>query len=84
MHFHDDSVHDAGWETDFSLTVPASLRSGLYAAHLRCGDDEEFIPFVVRATPGQTSNRIAYRCPPPATWPMPTSTCPPTRRWRSC
>ncbi|MFG0233344.1 N,N-dimethylformamidase beta subunit family domain-containing protein [Achromobacter sp. 413638] len=63
MHFHDDSVHDAGWETDFSLTVPASLRSGLYAAHLRCGDDEEFIPFVVRATPGQTSNRIAYLVP---------------------
>ena len=63
MHFHDDSVHDAGWETDFSLTVPASLRSGLYAAHLRCGDDEEFIPFVVRATPGQTGNRIAYLVP---------------------
>ena len=46
-----------------SLTVPASLRSGLYAAHLRCGDDEEFIPFVVRATPGQTGNRIAYLVP---------------------
>ena len=80
---HDDSVHDAGWETDFSLTVPASLRSGLYAAHLRCGDDE-FIPFVVRATPEPDRQPHIAWCPPPATWPMPTSTCPPTRRWRSC
>ena len=43
--------------------MPASLRSGLYAAHLRCGDDEFIIPFVVRATPGQTGNRIAYPVP---------------------
>lgn len=63
MHFHDDAVHDAGWDTDFSLTVPESLPSGLYAAHLRSGDDEEFIPFVVRPVPGKTRNRIAYLVP---------------------
>ncbi|CAB5695801.1 N,N-dimethylformamidase beta subunit [Delftia tsuruhatensis] len=63
MHFHDDAVHDAGWDTDFSLTVPESLPSGLYAAHLRCGDDEEFIPFVVRPVPGRTRHRIAYLVP---------------------
>ncbi len=63
MHFHDDAVHDAGWDTDFALTVPESLPSGLYAAHLRCGDDEEFIPFVVRPVPGKTRNRIAYLVP---------------------
>lgn len=63
MHFHDDAVHDAGWDTDFSLSVPESLPSGLYAAHLRSGDDEEFIPFVVRPMPGKTRNRIAYLVP---------------------
>ena len=63
MHFHDDAVHDAGWDTDFSLTVPESLPSGLYAAHLRCGEDEEFIPFVVRPVPGKTRHRIAYLVP---------------------
>lgn len=63
MHFHDDAVYDAGWDTDFSLTVPESLPSGLYAAHLRCGEDEEFIPFVVRPVPGKTRHRIAYLVP---------------------
>ena len=41
-------------------------------------------PFVVRATPGQTGNRIAYLVPTASYMAMPTSTCPPTRRWRSC
>ena len=52
IHFHDDDLYDAGWETDFRYTVPPELRSGLYAARLRGGaggDQEEYIPFYVRA-----------------------------------
>ena len=82
MHFHDDSVHDAGWETDFSLTVPASLRSGLYAAHLRCGDARSSSPSWSAPRRARPATASPTWCPPPATWPMPTSTCPPTRRWR--
>lgn len=63
IHFHDDSVYDAGWDTDFTLEIPASLRSGLYAIHLTCDGDEEHIPFVVRAMPGSTRNRVAYLVP---------------------
>ena len=41
IHFHDDDVYDAGWEVDVSLTVPKNLKSGLYAARLRCGEGDD-------------------------------------------
>ena len=47
IHFHDDDFHDCAWETDFSFTVPESLKSGVYAARLRCGEHEDTIPFFV-------------------------------------
>ena len=47
IHFHDDDLHDCGWETDFSFTVPEGFRSGVYAARLTCGAHEDTIPFVV-------------------------------------
>ncbi len=50
IHFHDDDIDDAGWETEFSWTVPDNLRSGLYAARLNSPDDEDYIPFVLRAS----------------------------------
>src|SRR5690606_34397256 len=37
IHFHDDDIEDAGWETDFSWTVPADAVSGFYAARLQSG-----------------------------------------------
>jgi N,N-dimethylformamidase len=49
IHFHDDDIDDAAWETDFSFTVPETLPSGLYAARLRTPQDEDYIPFVIRA-----------------------------------
>ena len=54
--FHDDDVYDAGWDVDFELTIPDSMKSGIYAAHLLAGkerEDEEYIPFVVRPKPGK-------------------------------
>jgi N,N-dimethylformamidase len=50
IHFHDDDIHDAGWQVDVSLTVPKNLKSGLYAARLRCGknlEDEDYVPFAI-------------------------------------
>ncbi|MCY3702760.1 MAG: N,N-dimethylformamidase large subunit [Rhodospirillales bacterium] len=47
IHFHEDDLHDCGWETDFSFTVPADLRSGAYAVRLRCREHEDMIPFFV-------------------------------------
>ena len=48
IHFHDDDLEDAGWAVDFELTVPASMRSGFYAARLKAGEDEDYLPFFVR------------------------------------
>lgn len=62
MHFHDDDIYDAGWEVDFALTIPATLQSGLYAVRLRAGDEEDYIPFVVKPAPGK-EQKIAFLLP---------------------
>ena len=59
IHFHRDDLEDAGWDVDFALTIPADLPSGIYAAWLRAGDDEDYLPFTVRPPRGTTRSRIA-------------------------
>ena len=63
MHFHDDDLEDAGWQVDFAWTLPAGLKSGVYAARLRTGDDEDPIPFFVHPPQGQPSADIAFLAP---------------------
>jgi N,N-dimethylformamidase len=66
IHFHDDDVYDAGWEVDFSLTVPKRLKSGLYAARLRCGDTadtEDYVPFAVLPPRGEVTAKICFLLP---------------------
>ncbi|CAN5513102.1 large subunit of N,N-dimethylformamidase [soil metagenome] len=62
MHFHDDDLYDAGWETDFTLTIPPTMPSGLYAARLDADGGQEYIPFTVGPAPGQ-EQRIALVLP---------------------
>ena len=62
IYFHDDDLYDAGWEVDFELTVPGNLRSGVYAARLRSGKAEEYIPFVVLPRRGREA-KIAFLLP---------------------
>ncbi|HEX6868033.1 MAG TPA: N,N-dimethylformamidase beta subunit family domain-containing protein, partial [Candidatus Limnocylindrales bacterium] len=59
IHFHRDDLEDAGWGADFELTVPADLPSGIYAAWLQAGDDEDYLPFTVRPPRGTTRSSIA-------------------------
>ena len=66
IHFHDDDLYDAGWETDFTYAVPAETPSGLYAARLRGGgaaDQEEYVPFYVRAPAGDVAADIVFLAP---------------------
>jgi len=63
IHFHDDDLADACWETDFTFTVPAGLRSGVYAAHLQAGEHEDYVPFTVRPPRGCTTAKIAVVLP---------------------
>ncbi len=55
IHFHDDDLYDCAWEPDFTLEVPADAPSGIYAARVRSGEDEDRIPFVVRPRRGTAS-----------------------------
>jgi N,N-dimethylformamidase len=60
IHFHDDDLHDCGWETDFTFTAPAGLRSGVYGMQLSCGAHSDVIPFYLRAAPGQPTAKIVF------------------------
>ncbi|MDX8482559.1 hypothetical protein RFN28_29475 [Mesorhizobium sp. VK24D] len=62
IHFHEDDLNDAGWETDFKATFPETTPSGIYAAKITQGDQVEHLPFFVRPTEGST-NRILFLAP---------------------
>jgi N,N-dimethylformamidase len=55
IHFHDDDLDDAGWQTDFTLIVPAGLPSGAYAARLTGGSAECHVSFFVRPPRSRTA-----------------------------
>jgi N,N-dimethylformamidase len=59
LHFHDDDLYDAGWETDFEYTLPGDLKSGVYAARLRADGDESYVTFFVRPPPGKARAKLA-------------------------
>ena len=63
IHFHDDDLHDCGWKTDFTYTVPDDLPSGAYAARLTCGEHEDMIPFFVRPRLGHRSAPVCVLVP---------------------
>ena len=63
IHFHDDDIADSGWETDFALTVPQGLKSGIYAARLVAGEQSDHIPFVVRAPRGTATADALFLMP---------------------
>ncbi len=55
VHFHEDDLYDSDWETDFTLKVPDTWESGVYAAYLRSEDDDRefYVPFMLRASKGK-------------------------------
>lgn len=53
IYFHDSALIDSGWKTDFEFRVPSGLRSGIYAAKLKHGASEDYIPFYV--VPGKSA-----------------------------
>ena len=60
IHFHDDDLYDAEWDTDFTYEVPADLRSGVYAVRLRTDGDESYVTFFVRPPRGTTTAKLAF------------------------
>ncbi|MCA0245103.1 MAG: N,N-dimethylformamidase large subunit [Proteobacteria bacterium] len=60
IHFHDDDLHDCGWEDDFSFTIPKEMKSGIYGMQLTCGPHRDVIPFFVRPQMGKPQARVCY------------------------
>lgn len=56
IHFHEDDLDDAGWQTDFCVDIPATARSGVYAVELVLSKSKtmDLVPFIVRPTPSTT------------------------------
>ncbi|XXK32537.1 N,N-dimethylformamidase beta subunit family domain-containing protein [Rhodobacteraceae bacterium nBUS_24] len=63
IHFHEDSLSDAGWEPSFEWTVPDDLSSGIYAAKLTAGDETDYLPFAVLPPKGTSTAEIAVLMP---------------------
>ena len=63
IHFHDDDLYDANWETSFSLTVPSELHSGLYAVRLHAKEAEFYVPFCILPPRGKPTERVAFLLP---------------------
>ncbi len=60
IHFHDDDLYDAEWDTDFTYEIPADLRSGVYAVRLAAEDDEWYVTFYVRPKRGTATAKLAF------------------------
>src|SRR5260221_8449687 len=60
IHFHEDDIADARWQTDFAFTVPDDLRSGCYAAWLTAGEARFQIAFFFRPPKGKAGADIVY------------------------
>ncbi|KAF5608647.1 uncharacterized protein FSUBG_4575 [Fusarium subglutinans] len=65
IHFHEDDLDDACWDTNFSVTLPEALRSGVYAVEVESvnGSAKDTIPFFVRptkTTSQQSGAEVAY------------------------
>ncbi len=57
--FHDDALTDCHWEPSISWTPETSLRSGVYALKITCGDTVDRIPVIVR--PDKPRAKIAVQ-----------------------
>ena len=63
IHFVDDSLYDCEWDADFELDVPDGTPSGLYAARLTSGDQEDHITFIVRPPRDRATASLALLIP---------------------
>jgi len=61
IHFHDDDVEDMRWDKSFTWSLADDLRSGIYAAYIKAGDEEDYIPFFV--SDRKAKEKIAFLVP---------------------
>ncbi|EOO00573.1 putative large subunit of -dimethylformamidase protein [Phaeoacremonium minimum UCRPA7] len=60
IHFHEDDLDDAGWETDLTIKIPSTCRSGVYAVEIETIDGRranDSITFFVRPSESDWTQR---------------------------
>ena len=60
IHFHDDDLYDAGWDTSLEFAVPEDALSGAYAVRLEAEGEPFYVMFFVRPPRGTASAPIAF------------------------
>ena len=63
IHFHQDDLYDAGWDTTVTATLPDDLPSGIYAFRVRSAAGEDRVPFFVRPAVGARTADVAMLMP---------------------
>lgn len=56
LQFHDDAMIESGWDYDLEFTLPADLKSGVYAVRLEAGEARERWPLFVRGPVGESAD----------------------------
>jgi N,N-dimethylformamidase len=56
IHFHEDDLEDAGWQTGVEVTIPSDTQSGVYAARIGARGAIDRIPFFVRPAAGAAAD----------------------------
>ncbi|WOI57837.1 N,N-dimethylformamidase beta subunit family domain-containing protein [Palleronia sp. LCG004] len=60
IHFHEDDIHDCGWETDLEIALPEGMESGVYGVAMSQGGAEDIVPFFVAPPKGTRNARVCY------------------------
>ena len=66
IHFHDDDMDNANWDTDLVLKIPESIKSGVYAVRLRTekGEgSESYIPLFIKPKEGTSTADALFLAP---------------------
>lgn len=58
IHFHDDDLVNAQWQTTFSFTIPDGMPSGVYVMHISDGEHEDAMPFFVCPPKNGAKNKL--------------------------
>ena len=54
VHFHEDDLTDAGWQSCFSWRIPSDVKSGIYAAKLRLNEMVDYVTFFIQPKHNET------------------------------
>jgi N,N-dimethylformamidase len=63
IHFHEDDLTDAAWQTSLTWQIPVGTPSGQYALKVEQGGSQDYVPFFVRPARGQRTSDLLYLVP---------------------